>query len=265
MAGILSQTRRAMPLAHLKDLHPRHSMRAHDDRPIWQRADRFRSAMRKGLADEIHTRPDPLIGQRVYGINLQAPASSIAARWVDEWQGAAKAVLSTETVFFTPLRSLHITIFPIIWVRGTYPSDPRSIWRRASSRAVAAMAAIANSTSGFALQAKVVRATEDAIILECDTPVELKGLRKNLAVSFAETGLGCRTPQITHLTLARFTRAVPLTAIRSAILNLELPRFECAIDRMTLSRELVYPSLQTRMLRTFDLTDNQAVMEGVAR
>lgn len=214
---------------------------------------------------ENHAKPDPLIGQRVYGINLQAPASPAAESWVAEWQDAAKAALSTGALFFTPLRSLHITIFPVVWVRGTYSADPRTIWRGASSRAVAAIAVIANSTSPFTLLAKALRATEDAIILECDTPPELKDLRMNLAASLAQTDLGCRTPQITHLTLARFTRALPLAGIGSALLKFELRRFECAIDRMTLSRELVYPSLQTRMLRTFDLTNNQAVMEGVTR
>jgi hypothetical protein len=209
--------------------------------------------MRRDLDERIRSRPDPLIGQRVYGINLQAPASLTAANWIDEWQEAAKAVLSTETVFFTPLRSLHVTILPIVWVRGTYPDDPRNIWRNASSHAKAAIAAIANGTLPFKLLAKALRATADAIILECDTPMELKVLRTKLAASLAQTGLCCQAPRITHVTLARFTRAVPLTTIRLAMLDTELSRFECVFDRIMLSRELVYPSLQTRTLRTFPL------------
>jgi hypothetical protein len=207
--------------------------------------------MTRDIDERIRSRPDPLIGQRVYGINLQAPASLTAANWVDEWQKAAKAAFSTEAVFFTPLPSLHVTILPILWVRGTYPGEPRNIWRSASSRTKAAIAAIANGTFPFQLLAKALRATADAIILECDTPIELEALRANLAASLAQTGLCCQTPQITHLTLARFTRAVPLATIRPAILDSGLSRFECVIDRITLSRELVYPSLQTRTLRTF--------------
>jgi hypothetical protein len=214
---------------------------------------------------EIHTRPDPLIGQQVYGINLQAPASLTSARWVEEWQEAAKAAMSTEAVFFTPLPSLHVTILPIIWVRGAYPRDPQIIWQSASSRAVAAIAAIAKRTSPFKLLAKGLRATEDAIILECDTPAELKGLRKHLEVGFAQTNLDCRVPQITHFTLARFTRAVPMTAIHPAILNCDPSRFECAVDRIALSHERVYPSLQASMIRTFDLADNQPVTAGAIK
>jgi hypothetical protein len=209
--------------------------------------------MRRGLDERIRSRPDPLIGQRVYGINLQAPVSLTAANWVDEWQEAAKAPLSSKAVFFTPLRSLHVTILPIVWVRGTYPGEPRNIWRRASARTKAAIAEVAKGIFPFKLLATALRLTADAIILECDTTMELKALRTKLAASLAQTDLCCRTPQITHLTLARFTRAVPLTTIRPAVLDTELSGFECVIDRITLSRELVYPSLQTRTLRTFPL------------
>jgi hypothetical protein len=101
--------------------------------------------------------------------------------------------------------------------------------------------------------AMVLRKSFREVATECETPVELKALRTKLAAGLAQTDLCCPTPQITHLTLARFKRAVPLTTIRREILDSELPRFECVIDRVMLSRELVYPSLQTRTLRTFPL------------
>lgn len=214
---------------------------------------------------EIQTRPDPLIGQQVYGINLQAPASLTSTIWVEEWQEAAQAAISTEALFFTPLRSLHVTIVPIIWVRGAYPRDPQIIWQTASLRAVTAIAAIAKSTSPFKLRAKGLRVTEDAIILECETPAELKGLRKHLELSFAQADLDCRVPQITHFTLARFTRAVPVTTIHPAVLNFDPSRFECAVDHIALSHELVYPSLQARMIQKFDLADNHPVTEGITK
>jgi hypothetical protein len=172
---------------------------------------------------------------------------------IEKWQDAARVAISAEGVFFTPLRSLHVTIVSIVSVRGAYPTDPQFIWQNASSRAVAAITTIAKSTPPFTLLAQGLRVTEDAIILECETPAVLHGLRKQLAASFAEEGLDCRIPTITHFTLARFTRAVPMTAIHPAVLYFDLSRFECLVDRIALSNELVYPSLQARLIQTFDL------------
>lgn len=147
----------------------------------------------------------------------------------------------------TPPQTLHISVFSLVPVR--WPDEGKAdVWERLKAAGVKEVVSPRLGES-FSIEFREMRITNSAIIL-CtqQQPAPIRSLRRDLNQFVERLGLPKQAFDRTHITIARPSEDQFLPA--DAVADLEgIPaRLQVRVQRMTLVRELVYPSLQLEVL-----------------
>lgn len=209
-------------------------------------------ASRDGGPREHDTEIDGRIGQPTFAINLQANPDRASRATIAVMQDAIAAEMPAG-VFRCPPETLHLTVFPIIWSRGAHGVDVRQLWAGMSPDFTSDLKRLARASPAFDLGGASLEVMPAAIILRFECSPVLEVLRDRISTMRRPTGVARRRPNLAHISLFRFETTMPLSPVAEAVAAHTPPRFCWTVDRLVLSREEIYPSLQTAILARFNL------------
>ena len=205
-----------------------------------------------GPLSEQCTEIDRQIGQAVFAVNLQAKPDAACQETLATIQDAIAGRMPAG-VYRCPPEALHLTVLPIVWVRGDYGLDIRARWADVADEAVEDLNRTARAAPAFELAGARLEVSRAAIFLRFESPPALEALRDGL-LAIGRIGPFIRhRPNIVHVTLFRFEAAMPLAPLAETVAAVELPDLRWKVDRLVLCNEEQYPSLRYNILATFDL------------
>lgn len=207
-----------------------------------------------GVVPEEMTVVDQQIGQPTFALNFIArPAGEFRQRLADMQAGMAADLPGG--VFTCPLDSLHLTIAPIIWARGTYDFDVRHWWAENADAGLKDLTRIASDSSAFSLICAELQVHPGAIVIRFNPSPVLDALRDAVNTSPMFKDVIVETIDFTHVTLFRFEKAMPISDLAEAVERHAVPQMDWAVNDLVLCQEEIYPSLECADITRIPLTD----------
>lgn len=195
---------------------------------------------------DVRLQNDRLWGEPCLGYGVQAhldaeSTSRIAGLQIRAFRDRAVRL------HLTPPQTLHISVFSLVPVR--WPDEGKAdVWKRLKAAGVKDVVSPRLGES-FSIEFKEMRITNSAIIL-CtqQQPAPIRSLRRDLNQFVEGLGMPKQAFDRTHITVARPSEDQLLAGDVVADLESIPARLQVTVQRMTLIRELVYPSLQFEVL-----------------
>jgi len=196
---------------------------------------------------------DHQIGQSTFALNFIARPAGDFRQQIAAMQSVLAADLP-EGVFTCPVDSLHLTIAPIIWARGTYDFDVRQWSESNAEAAIDELSRLASDSSVFNLTCAGLDVHPGIVIRFEPSPV-LDALRDTVNESPMFKDVIVETIDFTHVTLFRFEGVMPLSDLAKVIERHAVPQMDWAVDDLVLCQEEIYPSLQYTDITCIRLAD----------
>lgn len=188
------------------------------------------------------TVPDHQIGQPTFAINFVARPDGVALEAMALSQAALAADLPAG-VFTCPLDSLHLTVVPVIWARGTYDFDVRQWWESNAKAVADDLAQLARESGPFELKLKELDVLPGAIVARFEPSSTLDALRQKVHEHRTIKDVLVEKIDFTHVTLLRFEVEMPLFDLSKVVARHDVPRQMWSVDHLILCQEETYPSL----------------------
>lgn len=195
---------------------------------------------------------DHQIGQPTFAINFIARPDGAIRHVFAEMQQALAADMP-DGVFTCPLDSLHLTVVPIIWARGTYDFDIQEWWAAQAKDVTKELSGLANESQAFTLTCAGIDVLPGAIVVRFNPNPTLNALRGKVHRCPTFKDMLVEKIDFTHVTVFRFERELPLSSVTKIVERYALPKAEWAVDRLTLCQETTYPSLQCTDIARMEL------------
>ena len=189
------------------------------------------------------TQPDIRIGKPVFAVNLQAFPTGPALDSLCGLQSALFQAVAGRGIYMCPRDSLHLTVLPIIWARGSYKDRPDKVWNSVSKDVIRLLSRNVDRYLEFSITFDDVLVSEQAIYLRYSKTEKLDDLRRTLSNIIKDVDLEIGIPTITHTTLLRFNGELSLDDLEDGISNVSVRPHEWTISSTALSIERRYPSL----------------------
>ncbi|MEQ8735596.1 MAG: hypothetical protein RIC29_11780 [Rhodospirillaceae bacterium] len=200
----------------------------------------------------ITTAVDAHINQPTFAINFIAQPDGAFRQSLARMQQALAADMPPG-VFTCPLGSLHLTVVPLIWARGTYAFDVRQWWSDHLVTSVDFLEGLCDKSSAVTMICAGLEVYPSAIVLRFEPSPALIALRQQIFNSGKFDAVILEKPNFFHITLFRFEVAMPLSDIAGIVdRHTQMPP-NWTIDQLQLCQEDVYPSLQTKEIASFQL------------
>lgn len=181
-------------------------------------------------------------GQPCHAFNVHLEPSTTARDGLGRVQDALSAEPS---LLRCPSSALHVSVAWLLAVHVDYVESKAAIWTRHGEEWTAQLASIARRHQPFELRYRWLVVTDTAVIAVA-TPVDpVRRLRDDIAARLSLPDQTVNTAEIVHTTLFRFRDALsdPSALIEAAeAIDLDLPT---PVQHLTVSEELVFPSLVT--------------------
>ena len=207
--------------------------------------------MNDALSD-LMTVVDHQIGQPTFALNFIARPDGDFRQSIGQVQEALAAELPAG-VFTCPLDSLHLTVAPIIWARGTYDFDVRQWWANSTGTAIDELTTLTGDSSAFNLTCAGLEVHPGAIVVRFEPSPVLDALRDAVNASDMFKDVIVEKIDFTHVTMFRFETAQSLSGIATVVARHPIPHQDWMIDHFILTQEDVYPSLRCTDSARFDL------------
>lgn len=198
------------------------------------------------------TIPDHQIGQPTFAINFIARPGGATRHAFAEIQQRLAADLPGG-VFACPLDSLHLTVVPIIWARGTYDFDVRTWWADNAGEAIDELLSFTKESPGFTLTCAGIDVLPGAIVTRFNPNPALNALREKVHDCPTFKDMLVEKIDFTHVTVFRFKKELPFSSVTKVVERLAVPKAEWVIDHLTLCQETTYPSLQCADIARMEL------------
>lgn len=152
-----------------------------------------------------------------------------------------------------PPSSLHVSIAVLLSVRRDYGVPKDALWDEWGPRWCEELRRLTAELAPFEVAFNEVRVDGAAVIALADPVPAVDALRRCAAGLQRRAGLVSYQPSIVHCTLLRYAASgVALSGLARAATGLCL-RARTSVARLTVARELVYPSLVTDAVARFEL------------
>lgn len=202
---------------------------------------------------EEMTLVDQQIGQPTFALNFITRPAGDFRQQIAAMQSAMAADLPAG-VFTCPLDSLHLTIAPIIWARGTYDFDVRQWWASNAEAGIEELARLSTDSPAFNLACAGLEVHPGAIVIRFNPSPVLNGLRDTVNGNPMFKDIIVETIDFTHVTLFRFEKTLPMSDLAKVVEGHAVPQTDWVINDLVLCEEDIYPSLQCKEIARFDLS-----------
>lgn len=219
---------------------------------IMERNDQLFDELCEGAGSEPMTVVDQQIGQPTFALNFIARPAGGFLDQIAQKQDALAADLPAG-VFACPLDSLHLTVAPIIWARGTYDFDVRQWWASNAEVAIEDLTRLTSDSMAFKLTCAGLEVHPGAIVVRFNPSPVLNALRDRTNGSPMFKDIIVETIDFTHVTLFRFEKTLPMSDLAKVVEGHAVPQTDWVINDLVLCEEEIYPSLQCKDIARFDL------------
>lgn len=198
------------------------------------------------------TIPDHQIGQSTFAINFVARPDGAPRDAMAQIQAALAAELPAG-VFTCPLESLHLTVAPLIWARGTYHFDVRQWWDANAGLVMEDLKQPVRESVPFTLKFRELGVLPGAVVARFEPSPILNALRQKIHGSPSVKDVLVEKIDFTHVTLFRFEAEMPLLNVAEIVARHEVSKQDWPVNHLILCQEQTYPSLAYQDIARIEL------------
>ncbi len=221
-------------------------MRSSDE----QRASQLREAHREKVARN-EVRASQLWTQPCRAYNVQIELDSRSKTSLGKIQQSLN--LAEPNLLVCPQKILHVSIAWLLAVHASYPVDKDSLWERHGEEWTTELTRIAAESSGFRLTYEHVVATDSAVIALARPSEPVNRIREMIRERLRLPTETRNEGDLVHTTLFRYRGALSDPEKFLATLEDTSADPTAGVEELVVSKELVYPSLETEVLARLPL------------
>ena len=210
-----------------------------------QRAKELREAHRERVARN-EVRVSPLWAQpcRAYNLHIELDARTKSS--LGKTQQALERV--EPSLLACPREGLHVSIAWLLAVHASYPVSKDLLWERQGEEWMAELNRIAAESTGFRITYEHVVATDSAVIALAEPSEPVNRIREMIHERLTLPSETRNEAELVHTTLVRYRGRLHDPEKFLAKLGGMSAEATTEVDELIVSRELVYPSLETEVL-----------------
>ncbi len=222
-------------------------MRSSDE----QRTMELREAHREKVARN-EVRVSPLWAQPCRAYNVQIELDPRTKSLLEKIQQSLKQ--AEPNLLVCPQKTLHVSIAWLLAVHASYPVPKDSLWERHGEEWTAELTRIVAQSTGFRITYEHVVATDSAVIALAQPSEPVNRIREMIRERLRLPSETHNEADLVHTTLFRYRGALSDPETFLARLDGDMSADATAeVNELVVSRELVYPSLETERLRRLPL------------
>jgi hypothetical protein len=153
-----------------------------------------------------------------------------------------------------PATTLHVSVAWLLAVRVSYPTPKDSLWERHAHEWTAELRRIAADSEAFRITYEHVVATDSAVIVLARPTGPVNRIRRMIGERLSLPPETRNEADLVHTTLFRYGGALSDPEQFLAMVEDGNANATSRVDELIVSKELVYPSLETEVLEHLPLT-----------
>ena len=216
-----------------------------------QRATELREAHREKVArNEVQV--SPLWAQPCRAYNVQIELDPRTRSSLENIQRSLKR--AEPNLLVCPQETLHVSLAWLLAVHASYAVPKDSLWERHGEEWMAELAHIAGQSTGFQITYEHVVATDSAVIALARPNEPVNRIREMIRARLRLPPETRNEADLVHTTLFRYRGELSDPKKFLATLEGDIAADATAeVDELVISKELVYPSLETKVLARLPL------------
>jgi hypothetical protein len=152
-----------------------------------------------------------------------------------------------------PEKTLHVSVAWLLAVHASYPVPKDSLWERHADEWTAELYRIAAESKAFRITYEHVVATDSAVIALARPTGTVNRIRRMIGERLSLPPETRNEADLVHTTLFRYGGSLSDPEQFLAMVEDESADATSEVDNLILSKELVYPSLETEVLERLPL------------
>jgi 2'-5' RNA ligase len=221
-----------------------------------QRATELRDAYREKVAHN-ELRASPLWARPCRAYNVQIELDPATRASLERIQQSLKR--AEPNLLMCPEETLHVSVAWLLAVHASYPAPKYSLWERHAEEWTAELHRIAAESEAFGITYEHVVATDSAVIALARPTGPVNRIRRMIGERLSLPPETRNEADLVHTTLFRYGGSLSDPAKFLALLGDVSTDATSEVDELVLSKELVYPSLETEVLERFPLAPPRPV------
>jgi hypothetical protein len=147
-----------------------------------------------------------------------------------------------------PEKTLHVSLAWLLAVHTSYQVDKDSLWERHAEEWTTELTRIAAQSIGFRITYEHIVATDSAVIALAEPTEPVNRIRRMIRERLRLPSKTRNEADLVHATLFRFRGPLSDPEKFLAMLEETSPEATAEVEELVVSRELVFPSLETEVL-----------------
>jgi hypothetical protein len=152
-----------------------------------------------------------------------------------------------------PMTTLHVSVVWLLAVHARYPAPKDSIWERHADGWTAELRRIAAESRPFRIAYEHLVATDSAVIALAEPTGPVNRIRQMVGERLSLPPETRNEADLVHTTLLRYNGSLSDPERLLTSLEAEKAHATSEVDELIVSKELVFPSLQTEVLARLPL------------
>ena len=152
-----------------------------------------------------------------------------------------------------PGETLHVSVAWLLAVHASYPAPKDSLWERHAHEWTAELHRIAARSNAFRITYEHIVATDSAVIALARPPGPVNRIRRMIGERLSLPPETRNEADLVHTTLLRYGGSLSDPEQFLAMVEDESANATSEVDELVVSKELVYPSLETEVLERLPL------------
>jgi hypothetical protein len=221
-----------------------------EDRLQRQRAMKLREAHREKVArNEVRASPLWARPCRAYNVQIELDPHTKAA--LGRTQQSLKQ--AEPTLLVCPQETLHVSVAWLLAVHVSYPVAKDSLWECNEEEWTTELDRIAAQCLSFRIAYESVVATDSAVIALAEPTEPVNRIRQLIRERLRLPSETRNEADLVHTTLFRYSGPLSDPEKFLAVLEDTSAEATASVDKLVISKELVYPSLEAEVLARLPL------------
>jgi 2'-5' RNA ligase len=204
-------------------------------------------------------RASPLWARPCRAYNVQIELDPATRASLGQTQQSLKRAESNLLV--CPSETLHVGVARLLAVHASYPAPKDSIWERHADEWTAELHRIAAESKAFRITYEHIVATDSAVIALARPTGSVNRIRRMIGERLSLPSEIRNEANLVHTTLFRFSGSLSDPEQFLAMVENESANATSEVDELVVSKELVYPSLQTEVLERLPLASRWSSLQ----
>jgi len=205
----------------------------------------------RGKVSRNEVRVDRLWARPCRAYNVQVELDPRTKSLLEKVQQGLKQ--AEPNLLMCPQETLHVSVAWLLAVHASYPVPKDSLWERHGEEWTRELTRIAAQSMGFRITYEHVVATDSAVIALARPTEPVNRIRELIRERLRLPPETRNEADLVHTTLFRYRGPLSDPAEFLAMLEDTSAEATAEVDELVVSKELVYPSLETQVLARLPL------------